>query len=66
MAPQAEQLFGNVSIEFIMRDNHPYMLRLIANSYQDQNFAPPKSFGELIQLIIDEVLHPSEFFFLRQ
>ncbi len=52
-APQAEQLFGNVSIEFIMRDDHPYMLRLIANSYQDQNFAPPQPFSDLIQLIID-------------
>lgn len=52
-APLAAQLFGNVSIEFIMRDDHPYMLRLIANSYQDQNFAPPQPFSELIKLIID-------------
>lgn len=51
-APKAQQLYGNISIEVILRDDVPYMVRCIANSYQDQNFHPPKPFGELISLIV--------------
>ena len=51
--PKAQQLYGNVSIEFILRDEKQYMLRCMANYYQDQNFHPPLPFNELIQLIVE-------------
>ena len=47
----SEQLYGNVSIEYIKRDEHPYMFRLLANVYQDQNFGEVHPFGDLIKKI---------------
>ena len=51
-APKAEQLYGNISIELILRDDKPYMFRLLANSYSDQNFHKPIEFYELINKIV--------------
>ena len=51
-APKAQQLFGNISIEFILRDENPYMLRCMAHSYNDQNFLPPIPFNEFVDKIV--------------
>lgn len=51
-APKAQQIYGNVSIEVILRDDFPYMFRFLANSYSDQNFFPPQPFSELIEKIV--------------
>ncbi|HMQ05690.1 MAG TPA: hypothetical protein PKC30_00245 [Saprospiraceae bacterium] len=45
------QLYGNVNMEYIKRDDQPYMFRLLANAYQDNHFKPVKPFGELMKLI---------------
>ncbi len=47
----SEQLYGNISIEYIKRNDHPYMFRLLANVYQDQNFGEVQSFGDLMKKI---------------
>jgi len=51
-APKAQQIYGNISIEVILRDENPYMFRCLANSYSDQNFHPPEPFSELMEKIV--------------
>ena len=50
--PKAVQLYGNVSLEVILRDDAPYMFKCLANSYKDQHFIPPHPFGELVSLVV--------------
>jgi hypothetical protein len=48
---KARQLFGNIHLEYVERDGKPYMFRLLANSYQDQNFHQEEDFKDLVLLI---------------
>ena len=49
---RAVQLFGNVSLEVILRDDKPYMFKCLANSYNDQHFHPARPFDELVNLLV--------------
>lgn len=52
ITPPAQQLYGNIQMELISRDQELFRLRLLAHTYQDQNFAPAEDFGELIDLLM--------------
>ena len=43
-----EQQFGNLSVEFELRDDRPWNLRLRATTYQDALYAEPQSFRALM------------------
>ena len=45
------QLFGNIAIEYILRNDQPYMFKFSATTYQDYMFDDPKTFGQLIKAI---------------
>jgi len=49
--PVLNQLYGNISIELVSRDDIPYQLKLLANNYHDQNYAPAQDFSDLIEWI---------------
>ena len=51
---KAHQLYGNLHLEYIERNDRPFMFRLLANSYRDQNFYQEKDFKELMTLITKE------------
>ena len=48
---KANQLYGNITLELVSRDGNPYVLKLLANSYSDQNYQQAGEFSELIQII---------------
>ncbi len=45
------QLFGNVAIEYVLRDDKPYMFKFSATTYQDHMFEDAKAFGQLMRLL---------------
>lgn len=48
---KAQQLFGNILIELIIRDDKPRQLKFQATTYTDHQFVEGKSFEELMNLI---------------
>jgi len=48
---QANQLYGNVTMELVSRDGNPYIVKLLANSYTDQNYQAAGDFSELMQIL---------------
>lgn len=48
---KAQQLFGNITMELISRDDKPYVLKLLAHNYSDQHYAEVDDFSELMELI---------------
>ena len=45
------QVFGNITLEYIMRHGRADHLKIVRTYYSDRNFAEPRSFDELIDLI---------------
>lgn len=43
------QRFGNITIDLLLRDDAPHLLRFRATSYRDHLFQAPESFGQLIR-----------------
>ena len=50
----ANQLYGNVTIEYKLIDGIPFEFKFLANAYQDRKFLPPDDFGRLMDAIISE------------
>ena len=50
---KAKQLYGNITIELIARDDKPYVLKLLAHNYADQHYAEADHFSELMELICE-------------
>jgi len=48
---KAQQLFGNILIELIIRDEKPRQLKFQATTYTDYQFVEGKSFEELMNLL---------------
>lgn len=51
---KSEQLYGNIHLEYFERNDSPYMFRLLANTYMDQNFHKKKDFNELLEIIVSQ------------
>lgn len=50
---KAQQLYGNITMELISRDDKPYVLKLLAHNYSDQHYAEVDHFSELMELICE-------------
>jgi len=48
---KAQQLFGNISIELIIRDDKPRQLKFMATTYTDYQFVDGKTFEELMNWV---------------
>ena len=46
------QRFGNVSIEYIQKNNEPAELKLISNIYSDRKYADARPFQELMEILV--------------
>lgn len=46
------QLFGNITIELLLRNEQPHLLKLIATAYQDRSYHPPLEFKHLMLEIL--------------
>jgi len=46
------QLFGNITSEVILRDDEPYLLRVMAHKYSDRNFADADGLDEMMEVIL--------------
>lgn len=46
------QLFGNITTELILRDDQPYLLRVMAHKYSDRNFADAEGLDEMMEVIL--------------
>lgn len=51
--PVAKQLFGNITIEYVLIDDQPSTFKFMANAYADSKYAEPYDFGDLIDKILD-------------
>lgn len=51
MGPVADQLFGNISIEYKLEDDVPNYFKFMAHTYQDQNFKAPLPMHEMMRSI---------------
>lgn len=51
MGPIVDQLFGNISIEYKLEDDVPNYFKLMAHTYQDQNFKAPLPMHEMMRSI---------------
>lgn len=49
----ANQLYGNITIEYKSISENPFEFKFIANAYQDHKFHPPYDFEELMDLILE-------------
>ena len=47
------QLFGNVTTELILKDDQPYLLRVMAHKYSDRNYANASSLDEMMEVILN-------------
>ena len=45
------QLFGNISIDLILKNDNPYLFKFSATTYQDHMFADAKKFDQLMKTI---------------
>jgi len=50
---QANQLFGNISIEYRTINGTPESFKFLAKSYMDSKFSPPLDFSDLNQILFD-------------
>jgi len=48
---KANQLYGNITLELVSRNGNLHVLKLLANSYTDQNYEAAAEFSDLIKLI---------------
>ena len=46
------QLFGNITSELILRDDEPYMLRVMAHKYSDRNYADAEDLDQMMEVIL--------------
>lgn len=46
------QLFGNITTELILKDDTPYLLRIMAHKYSDRNFADADGLDEMMEIIL--------------
>jgi len=51
---KTDQIFGNITMEFITRDGLPHLLKFLANSYSDQNYVDARPFSDLMDIICEE------------
>ncbi len=49
----ANQLFGNITTELILRDDQPYLLRVMAHKYSDRNFQDAEGLDKMIEVVLD-------------
>jgi len=49
---KANQLYGNITIEYKTVDGLPAEFKFMANAYQDHKFRPPNDFADLIDQIM--------------
>jgi len=47
------QQFGNVTIEYIARDDRPYQLKISATRYSDRMYTEGRDFGGLFEVLVD-------------
>lgn len=47
-----DQLYGNISIDLVLRNDQPYHLKLSATSYTDHLYQEAKTFGELMSALM--------------
>lgn len=45
------QLFGNVEVDYILRNDEPYMFKFSATTYQDHMFQDADAFDQLMRLV---------------
>ncbi len=47
--PVAHQIYGNINIEYKIEDDMPIYFKVLAHTYQDQNFLPALPMHEMMQ-----------------
>jgi hypothetical protein len=47
-----DQLFGNIMVELVLRDDKPHHLKFSATSYQDRLFREAEDFQDLVQAVL--------------
>ncbi|UCS93757.1 hypothetical protein KZP23_01590 [Echinicola marina] len=57
MADQTEQLFGNVTIEKVLVNHQPQMIKILVTVYSDRLYTKAKSFDSFIEAIFN---HPNK------
>lgn len=48
-----EQVFGNITLEYIMREGHADHVKILRTYHSDRTFRAPRPFDELIDLITE-------------
>lgn len=48
---KSHQLFGNITLQFVVQDGTPLHYRITANTYNDHKYHSPKPFGELMEVL---------------
>ena len=46
------QLFGNITTELILKDDEPYLLRVMAHKYSDRNFADAEGLDQMMEVLL--------------
>lgn len=46
------QLFGNITSELILKDDEPYMIRVMAHKYSDRNYADAEGLDEMMEVLL--------------
>jgi len=46
------QLFGNITTELILRDDQPYLFRVMAHKYSDRNYADAENLDKMMEIIL--------------
>ncbi len=46
------QLFGNITSELILKDDEPYMLRVMAHKYSDRNYADAEGLDKMMEVLL--------------
>jgi len=46
------QLFGNITSELILRDDQPYLFRVMAHKYSDRNYADADGLDDMMEVIL--------------
>jgi len=48
------QLFGNISIDYLLKEDKPYIFKFSATTYQDHMFQDAKAFEVLMKMLTKE------------
>lgn len=54
LKPKAEQIYGNLHLEFISKNDEAYQIKIQALKYSDQNFEDPEEFESYLNFLSED------------